>query len=262
MKPGGDVAVDVGGLRLVHHNFPGRVTRRYQPAEHLVFLPLAGEIEVGAGGLNFRCGPGRLVYVPGGLAHSLRSSPRAGERLIALIRPEAWAQAGGRAHEPAAPTASPVLREMLFFLLLHPASEAAPALADGFVRVLDEQLAQARSFPCMDHLEGQARDPRLRAAVRFMRQHLGERLTMDDVARAAALSVRSLTRLFAAEFGVSPKEVLTRNRIAAARDLMASRKASVTEAAAAVGYGSLSQFIKTFREVTGRLPSETARFGG
>ncbi|MBI5017812.1 MAG: helix-turn-helix transcriptional regulator [Deltaproteobacteria bacterium] len=154
-----------------------------------------------------------------------------------------------------------MLREMLFFLLLHPMTEAAPALVNTFVRVLGEQLAEARSFPCMDHLEGQAKDARLRAAVRFMREHLGEHVSMEDVARASALSVRSLTRRFAAEFGLSPKEVLTKNRIAVARELMAARKLSVTEAAAAVGYSSLSQFIKTFRETTGRLPSEVARFG-
>jgi AraC-like DNA-binding protein len=261
MKPGGDVSVEVGGITLVHHNYPGRVTRRYQPPEHLVLFPIAGEIEVGVGELSFSCGPGRLVYVPAGKAHSLRSAPRDGERLIALIRPETWARAGGGAHDPAASTASPVLREMLFFLLLHPQTEAAAALTAAFVRVLEEQLLEARSFPCLDHLEGRAKDPRLRAAVRFLRDHLGERVSMEDVARAAALSVRSLTRLFAAEFGLSPKEVLTKNRVAAARDLMAAEKLSVTEAASAVGYSSLSQFIKTFREVTGRLPSEVARSG-
>lgn len=261
MKPGGDISVEVGGIRIVHHNAPGRVTRRYQPGEHLVFLPLAGEIEVGVGESTFSCGPGRLVYVPAGEAHSLRSSPRCGERLIALIRPETWTLAGGGIYDPAAPPASPVLRELLFFLLLHPQSPAAPTATTAFVQVLGDQLAEARSFPCLDHLEGQARDPRLRAALRFMREHLGEHVSMDDVARASALSVRSLSRLFAAELGLSPKEVLTKNRIAVARDLMAAGKLSVTEAAATVGYASLSQFIKTFRHTTGRLPSEVTRFG-
>jgi AraC-like DNA-binding protein len=42
---------------------------------------------------------------------------------------------------------------------------------------------------------------------------------------------------------------------------MAAGKLSVTEAAAAVGYASLSQFIRTFRQTTGRLPSDVTRFG-
>ena len=46
-----------------------------------------------------------------------------------------------------------------------------------------------------------------------------------------------------------------------AQELLLSGQANVTDAAFAVGYQSLAQFIRSFRQITGQLPSDVARRG-
>ena len=84
---------------------------------------------------------------------------------------------------------------------------------------------------------------------------------MEAAAREAGLSLRSMNRLFAKEVGLSPRQALAICRTERAKELLASGRVSVTEAAFEVGYRSLSQFISVFRRLTGQLPSEFARLG-
>jgi AraC-like DNA-binding protein len=54
---------------------------------------------------------------------------------------------------------------------------------------------------------------------------------------------------------MTPKQVVTFHRIEKAKELLL-QKQSVTDVAYEVGYASISQFISTFRSLTGKLPSE------
>jgi len=259
MRKGRDVAVSQPGIYLVHQNLPGRRVERYRRPEHLVFLPLQGEIELAVGPDVFHCGPGRLAYLPPGVLHGLRCSARQGERLIALIESGAWERAGGASLAPLCAPAAPVIREALFYLLLHPETRAGESLLQALVGILAETCRRPDPSGDLDHLEGAAKDPRLRAALAHLRLSLGRPLSVPELAEAAGASVRTLSRLFAAELGVSPKAVLVGSRVELARELLARGGTSVTEAAFAAGFGSLSQFVAAFRKATGRLPSEFAR---
>jgi AraC-like DNA-binding protein len=66
-----------------------------------------------------------------------------------------------------------------------------------------------------------------------------------------------LSRIFARECGVSIPRYLRMERIEKAAEILRSDKnVSVTDAATAVGYSSLSAFIKAFVEHFKVLPSE------
>jgi AraC-like DNA-binding protein len=54
---------------------------------------------------------------------------------------------------------------------------------------------------------------------------------------------------------MTPKQAITFHRIEKAKELL-QKNQSVTDVAYEVGYSSLSQFITTFRSLTGKLPSE------
>ncbi|MHB8765624.1 MAG: helix-turn-helix domain-containing protein [Deferrisomatales bacterium] len=264
MRRGQDVSVTFPGLYVVHQNLPGRVVARYRRPEHVVFVPIRGEIEVGVGSRVLRCGPGRLAYLPPGTVHGMRGSDREGERLIALVEEGAWQAAGGAVLAPCAVPAGPVIRDALLYLLLNPDTRAAPGLLQALVAIVGETRGSLEPGADLDHLEGLARDPRLRAALAYLRAHLLESPSIPELADAAGLSVRSLNRLFTRELGLTPKAVLVRNRIELARQWLATGGRSVTEVALAAGYGSLSQFVVAFRRATGQLPSEVAlgRGGG
>jgi AraC-like DNA-binding protein len=262
VRRGQDIAVEFEGLYLVHQNLPRRQVRRYQRREHLFFIPLQGEIRITAGRLLLRCGPGRTVYLPPATEHTFDSSGEQGERLICLIDDQRWNRAGAASpFEATVFPASQLCKELLFYLLVHPQTRAGGQIVDVLVQTLSESLDASRSLLEMEHLEGKIQDTRARAALAYLNEHLGRRVSAGQVAAHAGLSTRTLNRLFLKELGLTPRRVLALLRVSKARELLASGRYSVTEAAWEVGYGSLSQFIAVFRQVTGQLPSEFARFG-
>lgn len=262
MRRGQDIAVRFEGLYLVHQNLPDRRIGRYARREHLFFIPLQGEICITVRNLPLRCGVGRMVYLPPNTEHAFRSSSEQGQRLICLIDEARWVQAANPADfAEAVLPASQLCKELLFYLLLHPQTKAANPVVDVLVRTLSESLDASRGFVQVEHLEGKSQDSRVRAAMRYLSLNLERKVSMSEVASHAGLSPRTLNRLFLKEFSLPPRRILALLRVSRARELLASGRFSVTEAAWAVGYSSLSQFIAVFRQVTGQLPSEFARFG-
>jgi AraC-like DNA-binding protein len=83
--------------------------------------------------------------------------------------------------------------------------------------------------------------------------------TVEAVARASGLSVRSLQRLFSRYVGVSPKWVINRHRLHEAVDRL-SRGETVdwTALALDLGYFDQAHFIKDFKSIIGRTPGDYA----
>jgi AraC-like DNA-binding protein/ligand-binding sensor protein len=96
-------------------------------------------------------------------------------------------------------------------------------------------------------------------ARRYIREHLDERLTLDDVARHAGLSPHHFCKVFRKTAGVNLIEYINRCRVEKARDMLLKPDARVSEVAFEIGYQSLSQFNRTFRSVTGENPTEYRR---
>ena len=93
-------------------------------------------------------------------------------------------------------------------------------------------------------------------AVMFIEVHLGERLTLLVIARAAALSTRSLIRLFRKEVGTSVVEFILRRRVARALDLLRRTDHTCAEIAFEVGFGSVQHFNRVFRRYQHASPRE------
>lgn len=263
MRKGRDIAVRFPGLYLVHHNLPGkRVGWHGHPDEHLLFIPLEGEIRVSTAADRWSVGPGRMLYLPAGREHVFDSADNAGERLIALVTRTTWRRAAKPPGSASVSAVSQLAKELLFHLLLNPGTPHASSLVKTLVQVVSESIEAARESGLLssEHLAARAGDPRVRKAVEYLERTLSERVPMTVVARATGLSVRNMNRLFLDELGLTPKQVVAQQRIAAARALLAGG-ASVTATALDCGYQSVSQFITVFRQLTGQLPSEYARYG-
>lgn len=81
-------------------------------------------------------------------------------------------------------------------------------------------------------------------------------LDVPSLARVALMSPAHFSRQFTATFGETPHRYLQRRRIERAMALLRDHDRSVTDVALAVGYDSLGTFSRTFREITGRTPSD------
>lgn len=97
------------------------------------------------------------------------------------------------------------------------------------------------------------------AAVMQMR-HAAPGTRVSDIAALLSVSVRSLQRLFARYVGVSPKWVLQRYRLHDALEQLAGQaRPDWSRLALDLGYFDHAHFIRDFRAVAGRSPTEYER---
>jgi AraC-like DNA-binding protein len=141
--------------------------------------------------------------------------------------------------------------------------ELAQATAEGWTDVgLDEVgLFLAARFVAVASAQGrppaEARPRDRRRAVEaalWLDAHASEPVDLERTAREAGLSPFHFLRLFAAVLGVTPHQYLVRSRLRHAARLLADDTRSITEIALDVGFGDLSNFVRTFHRAAGVSP--------
>jgi len=96
---------------------------------------------------------------------------------------------------------------------------------------------------------------RLCRARDMLREMDDEPLTIDAVAREAAVSPFHFIRQFQALFGETPHQYRIRARLERAKELLASSDYSVTDVCMEVGFSSLGSFSDLFARRVGVSPS-------
>lgn len=91
-------------------------------------------------------------------------------------------------------------------------------------------------------------------AISYIRTHMGEHVSLDEVARLVHLSPSYFSRLFKSETGQTFSEYLQAIRIYRAKSMLKLEQYSLTEIAERVGFFDQSHFIKAFKQVTGVTP--------
>ncbi len=98
--------------------------------------------------------------------------------------------------------------------------------------------------------------------IETMRENLGERITVDDMARAAMFSKFHFSRIFQRITGVSPGRFLSAMRLQEAKRLLLTTSLTITEITYLVGYSSVGTFSTRFKEAVGLPPTDYRRLGG
>jgi transcriptional regulator GlxA family with amidase domain len=130
---------------------------------------------------------------------------------------------------------------------------ATPSLAKLVARylLLDARTSQSR-YMIMEHLR--VSDPAVQAAERFASANVGRQFSIGELARAGAVSPRTLARRVRAALGMTPNEMVQRLRVAHAGHLLETTRASVEEVAGRVGYADAAAFRRVFRRYSGESP--------
>jgi AraC family transcriptional regulator len=97
---------------------------------------------------------------------------------------------------------------------------------------------------------------RLRRVIEYVDEHLGEDITVADLADLACLSIFHFTRAFAATVGVPPHRYVSRRRLESAKSMLAAGRASLSRIALDCRFSSQSSFARAFRRATGITPAE------
>lgn len=202
---------------------------------------VAGSLLIGTPGAEFIC---THDHVCGDECLSFFFEPELVDSIGA--RAEAW-QVG----------AAPPLAELMVL------GELAQAAADGRSDIgLDEagHLIAHRLVEVVAGKRGQparvtARDRRRAVeAALWIDANAAREIELEDAARQAGVSPFHFLRLFADVLGVTPHQYLVRSRLRRAARLLADDDRPVTGIAHDVGFGDLSNFVRTFHRAAGVSP--------
>lgn len=95
----------------------------------------------------------------------------------------------------------------------------------------------------------------IKRVIETIHHNIGEKITIDDMARTAMFSKFHFTRLFQRATGVSPGRFLSAVRLQEAKRLLLTTELSVTEISHRVGYTSVGTFSSRFKSSVGLSPS-------
>ena len=125
--------------------------------------------------------------------------------------------------------------------------EAGHLFAERFAATASGQAGQPRQTP--------ARDRRRAVEAAFwIDAHSHNAIVLEDAAREAGLSPFHFLRLFSAVLGVTPHQYLVRSRLRHAARLLPDHDRAITDIAYDVGFGDLSNFVRTFHRAAGVSP--------
>lgn len=217
---------------------------------HQIEYAVHGVVEVETDTAHYLLPPQQAAWIPAGLEHQAVMNPDV-KTVAVMFDPTLIPQADGRARIIAV---SPLIREMMLYALRWPIDRAhGDGTSDDFFRTLAALVSEALdheaplSLPTSDH-------PIVAAALAYTKAHL-DAVSTDDVARAVAVSERTLRRLFADTIGMPWRTYLLHARMLRAMALLAAPEQSVQETSSAVGFDSLSSFSRAFTQFCGETPS-------
>ncbi len=224
------------------HTFPEHAHEWHQ----LVYA-VSGVLTVAVEGKSFVISPEQAVWLPTGLRHRVGSLHGAEFRSLWI-----GSEAGrGLAAAPTVFRVSPLLQA----LIVEAAAIDGQADEDGYsgrvAGLILDQLRRAHPLP--GALPWPQGGSPLTVLCEALYAHPADPRGPDAWARALGMSVRTLSRRFEAEVGLSLRSWRRRLRLFKAIELMGGGL-DVTQTALQLGYGSTSAFVYAFRTDMGAGP--------
>lgn len=137
--------------------------------------------------------------------------------------------------------------------LMHLAHDAARGAVSHQSRGVETMAGAPRRIP---------RDQLVTRVMEFLRDNLGEPVTVAELSRMAGVSERTLRAAFHDVLGLSPKQYDIIERLRAARAALSAADpdtTTVTDIAMTYGFFELGRFAGRYRDVFGEVPSRTLR---
>lgn len=137
---------------------------------------------------------------------------------------------------------------------------AGPTIARQVMKVLLLD-AHASQGPYMVLNQVANDEPQVRAAEAWVRKNLSKPFSVGQLARAVAMSPRTLARRLEGSLGVSPIGFVRRIRLETAAQLLETSRLPLDEVARRVGYEDAGTLRRLMRRELGRSPRQVRRAG-
>ncbi|MFE2871359.1 AraC family transcriptional regulator [Embleya sp. NPDC059259] len=233
-----------GAITTTRHLAAGGEVTAHRHDVHQIVYAGRGVLSVATDAGSWVAPPTRALWIPAGTVHRHRAHGRTVLHAVGIP-----ADADPPAPErPAVLAVGPLLRELII-------AYSRPELegTDEGSRILAVLLDQLRHTPQQALHLPVGRDPRLVAVCELLRADPADRRTLAALGAAAGAGERTLTRLFAAELGMTFPQWRTQLRLHHALCLLAE-DVPVTAVAHRCGWSSASAFIDVFRRAFGHTP--------
>ena len=231
-------------------------TTRSDKNSFILFYTLGGEGTVRQGGQTVRLPKGQGLLMDCRTPQSYGTSPGHGHWY------HLWAHIDG----PGVELAGQTLGLPRLVPATVPLSHLQPHFDVLFSRLQTESMGNATRIGLAVHalvaelmLAAQetgpiAEDDPVHLSTAYIEQHFAEKVSVDDLARVAAVSPSYLIRLFKRQLGTTPHDYLLRYRISRAKELLAETTLTSAAIAQQVGFASESNFSYRFTQMVGQGP--------
>jgi AraC family transcriptional regulator len=235
--------------------------------DHLIVLVTGGSCEIEARGSRgwqkARYAPGSIGMTKPSNEATLRWNGRTSHTTLHLHIPapivaEVFTSlAPDNAQSPELPDILGVHDPLIEHLMLSSALAAQNGMPDVYAETAATMLATHlfTRYGTLKISSPISEDDRVRRAMEYIRDNLGEALSLEAIALQAGLSRFHLLRLFKGACGETPFQHITRLRIEEACRLLSSGSRSVAEIAFLCGYENPAHFASAFRRATGSSPT-------
>ena len=195
--------------------------------------------------------PGRCGWIPPGCRHSMRSCGNIDGWSMYL----AARLCNPLPTQPAILSLSSLLKEIASRISEWKKNPPTPDFRQHLLTVFCDEIQNATHQPLNLPIPS---DPRLRRFVEAITKEPRNERNLNAWARFTGMSKRSLLRNFQHETGMTIGQWRQHLRMLVALEQL-SNGISVTETCFAVGYNSVSAFIKTFKLIVGMTPHAYSR---
>ena len=95
---------------------------------------------------------------------------------------------------------------------------------------------------------------RLAFVINYIRKHLTEKLTVEELSNIAYLSKAHFFRVFQNEIGMSPVTFINKQRVRFSKNILSNPKKTITDACYQSGFNNLNYYCKVFKSFEGTTP--------
>ncbi len=123
-------------------------------------------------------------------------------------------------------------------------------LKELLIRLIQSQHLHQVAEEKDDH----ANHSRLHFVLKYIHEHLSEKISVDHLCRKSYLSRNHFFKWFREQFGLSPLEYINNERVKLAKQILSNRKNNIQTASDQSGFSDVNYFVRVFKRIEGITP--------
>lgn len=215
---------------------------------------LEGDITILLEGKKYRVSQGQSAIIPPLFYHAITANKKGRYRRITTLFdtsafPEALRTYFTNAEPEIFITASAQLDG-----LRRICREGEPSFYEPLAEALMTEIFYEAIRTTQNGADAEA-DEFLQSAIGYIEDHIGEKISLEELARYTSRSKSSFSHLFERKMGISPKQYILQKKFALANKMIKDGTPP-TLAAIAVGYENYSNFYRMYLRYFGKSPAK------